>query len=248
MHALFDMTGQVAVITGGGRGIGEGIAQVFASAGAAVVVAARRSDEIERVASGIRDDGGQAIAVTTDVTDTDAVAALAARAIEEFGPLTCWVNNAGGSAIRQPLREIKRSDWDESLALNLTSVWVGCVTAAANMDHGSIINISSRAGYVGVPGSGHYAAAKAAVNSLTQTMSLEFAPNIRVNGIAPGAVPTEIMMKALSLDDESVGRLAKNIPLGRLGTPTDMGAAALYLATEAGSWMTGQTLILSGGR
>ncbi len=248
MQALFDMTGQVAVITGGGRGIGEGIAQVFAAAGAAVVVAARRTEEIERVAAAIRGDGGQAIAVATDVTDSDAVTALAVKAIDEFGSLTCWVNNAGGSAVRTPLREITRADWDESLALNLTSVWVGCVTAASHMDHGSIINISSRAGYVGVPGSGHYAAAKAAVNSLTQTMSLEFAPNIRVNGIAPGAVPTEIMMKALSLDDESVGRLAKNIPLGRLGTPTDMGATALYLASEAGSWMTGQTLIVSGGR
>lgn len=248
MQALFDMTGQVAVITGGGRGIGEGIAQVFAAAGAAVVVAARRLGDIERVAASITDDGGRAIAVATDVTDTQAVEALALQAIDAFGGLTCWVNNAGGSAIRTPLRSLARSDWDDALALNLTSVWVGCVTAAKHMKSGSIINISSRAAYVGVPGSGHYAASKAAVNSLTQTMALEFAPSIRVNGIAPGAVPTEIMMKALDLDDQSVLQLAQTIPLARLGTPTDIGATALFLATEAGSWMTGQTLIVSGGR
>lgn len=242
------MTGQVAVVTGGGRGIGEGIARVFAAAGAAVVVAARRTDDIDRVAASIRDDGGRALAVTTDVTDSDAVDALATAAIAAFGPLTCWVNNAGGSAIRTPLRKLDRTQWNESVELNLTSVWVGCTTAADHIDSGSIINISSRAAYVGVPGSGHYAACKAAVNSLTQTMSLEFAPRIRVNGIAPGAVPTEIMMKALDLDDQTVQGLADNIPLRRLGTPTDIGATALYLATEAGSWMTGQTLIVSGGR
>ena len=248
MQALFDMTGQVAVVTGGGRGIGEGIAKVFAAAGAAVVVAARRSGDIESVANSINLEGGRAIAVVTDVTDTDAVEALAAKAIDTFGHLNCWVNNAGGSAVRTPLRTLTRADWDDAISLNLTSVWVGCVTAANHMDSGSIINISSRAAYVGVPGSGHYAASKAAVNSLTQTMALEFAPRIRVNGIAPGAVPTEIMMKALDLNDESVLGLADTIPLARLGTPTDIGATALFLATEAGSWMTGQTLIVSGGR
>lgn len=248
MQNLFDMTGQVAVVTGAGRGIGEGIAQVFSQAGAAVVLAARRTDEIERVAADIRGSGGRVIAVPTDVTDDAAVEALAQAAVAEFGSLTCWVNNAGGSAVRTPMRELTRSQWNDAIALNLTSVWVCCVAAAKCMTAGSIINISSRAGFVGVPGSGHYAASKAAVNSLTQTLSLEFAPKIRVNGIAPGSVPTEIMMKALDLDESSAEKLAHNIPLGRLGTPTDIGAGALYLATEAGSWMTGQTLIISGGR
>ncbi len=110
------------------------------------------------------------------------------------------------------------------------------------------LNITSMASFVGVPGSGHYAAAKRAVNSLTETFALELAPNIRVNGIAPGAVPTEIMMTALGLDDESVQKLANRIPLGRLGTPTDFGSAALFLASDASSWMTGRTLPLAGGR
>jgi NAD(P)-dependent dehydrogenase (short-subunit alcohol dehydrogenase family) len=246
--SLFDMSGQVAVVTGAGRGIGEGIATAFAEAGAAVVVAARRADEVERVAADIRRAGGRAIAVPTDVTDDEAVGALADAAVAEFGSLTCWVNNAGGSAVRRPLRQLDRAQWNDAIALNLTSVWVCCVAAAERMESGSIINISSRAGFVGVPGSGHYAASKAAVNSLTQTLSLELAPKIRVNGIAPGSVPTEIMMTALGLDDQSVQRLADNIPLQRLGTPTDIAAAALYLASEAGSWVTGQTLIISGGR
>ena len=246
--SLFDMSGQVAVVTGAGRGIGEGIASMFAEAGAAVVLAARRAEEVDRVAADIRRVGGRALAVPTDVTDDEAVAALADAAIAEFGVLTCWVNNAGGSPVRTPLRELTRAQWNDTIALNLTSVWVNCVTAASRMDTGSIINISSRAGFVGVPGSGHYAASKAAVNSLTQTLSLELAPKIRVNGIAPGAVPTEIMMTALGLDEQSVTRLAENIPLQRLGTPADIAAAALYLASDAGAWVTGQTLIISGGR
>jgi len=123
------------------------------------------------------------------------------------------------------------------------------VIAAKRMtDGGSIINISSHAGDRGVPGSGHYAAAKAGVNSLTKTLSLELAPAVRVNGISPGYVPTEVMMTALDTDVEALETMAqKRIPLKRLGTPDDMGSTAVYLASDAGSWMTGQTLIVAGG-
>jgi NAD(P)-dependent dehydrogenase (short-subunit alcohol dehydrogenase family) len=245
---LYDMTGRAAVVTGGGRGIGEGIATVLADAGAGVVVAARRTEEIERVAADIRAAGGKAIAVTTDVTDDDAVEALAQAAVDEFGSLDTWVNNAGGSPVRAPLTELDPVEWDNTMALNLTAVYKCTLAAARHMETGSIINITSMASFVGVPGSGHYAAAKRAVNSLTETFALELAPNIRVNGIAPGAVPTEIMMTALGLDDESVQKLANRIPLGRLGTPTDFGSACLFLASDASSWMTGRTLPLSGGR
>ena len=164
---LFDMTGRVAVVTGGGRGIGEGIATSFAEAGAAVVVAARRTEEIERVASEIRDDGGRALAVTTDVTDDEAVDELARAAVAEFGSLTTWVNNAGGSPMRMPLSELPREEWDRTIGLNLTAVYVGCMAAARHMETGSIVNISSGAGSGPVPRSAHYAAAKAGVNSLT---------------------------------------------------------------------------------
>ena len=251
-HDLYDMTGKTAVVTGAGRGIGEGIAAVLADAGAAVVCAARRTDEIERVAADIRAAGGRAIAVTTDVTDQAAVAALAQAAVDEFGSLDTWVNNAGGSPVRTPLTQLDPAEWQNTMDLNLTAVY-RCTLAAvphmlADQRGGSIVNITSMASFHGTPGSGHYAAAKRAVNSLTETFALELAPLIRVNGIAPGAVPTEIMMTALGVDETTVQRYADKIPLGRLGTPIDLGAAALFLASDAGAWVTGQTLSIAGGR
>ena len=245
----FNLQGQVAVITGGGRGIGEGIALDFAQAGAKVAVAARRTAEIESVAEKVRSIGGQAIAVTTDVTDSEAVERLAAKTIEAFGKLTTWVNNAGGSAARMPLTELPRSEWDKTIDLNLTAVYVGCMTAVAHMEKGSIINISSGAGFSPVPGSAHYGAAKAAVNSLTWTLSAELAPHIRVNAVAPGAIPTEIMLKALNKDETQLDELLTewNIPLGRLGTPEDIGSACVYLASEAASWVSGEIIRVGGG-
>jgi NAD(P)-dependent dehydrogenase (short-subunit alcohol dehydrogenase family) len=247
---LFSLAGEVAVVTGGGRGIGEGIARSLAAAGAKVVVAARRTDEIEAVAAALRADGADAIAVTTDVTDDAAVEALARAAVERFGRLSVWVNNAGGSPVRTPLTELSREAWDHCLALNQTAVWIGIVAAARHMETGCIINISSGAGMGPAPGSGHYGAAKAATNSLTQTAARELAPRIRVNGIAPGLVPTEIVRTALNIRSEADLAEAEArwaIPLGRLGTPLDMGAAAVYLASRAGSWITGETLRVGGG-
>lgn len=249
-ESLFSLDGDVAVITGGGRGIGEGIAELFADAGAAVMVAARRTSEVDAVAGRIRERGGRAIGVTTDVTDDGALEGLARSAIDEFGSLTIWVNNAGGSPARCSLTELTRSEWDASVALNLSAVWVGCTTASRYMETGSIINISSKAATGAVPGSGHYAACKAGVDSLTRTLSVELAPEIRVNGVAPGAVPTEIMMTALDLTEDDLPELVKQsgVPLERLGTPLDIAGAALYLASPAAAWVTGQTLLITGGR
>lgn len=247
---LFDLTGKVAVVTGAGRGIGEGIARTLAGAGAAVVCAARRGSEVERVAAAIREQGGRALAVPTDVTDQAAVEALADAAVRAFGSLDIWVNNAGGSPIQAPLVRLEREEWDATLSLNLTAVWVCTTVAASRMgDGGSVVNISSRAATSPIPGSGHYAAAKAAVNSLTQTFAKELGPRIRVNCIMPGAVPTEIMMTALNLTDESLPKLERNLrlPMRRLGTPEDLGAAVLYFASPASSWVTGQILSVDGG-
>ena len=247
---LFDLSSDAAVVTGAGRGIGEGIARTFAAAGAGVVCAARRTEEIERVAESIRKDGGRAIAVTTDVTDEAAVEALAQAAIDEFGSLDIWVNNAGGSPIQSALVDLPREEWDATLALNLTAVWVCSRVAAKHMQqNGRIINISSRAAEMVVPGSGHYGAAKAAVNSLTKAFAQELGPRVRVNCIMPGAVPTEIMMKALRLEDKDLPQLEKALrtPAGRLGTPEDLGAAALFLASPAASWVTGENVSISGG-
>jgi NAD(P)-dependent dehydrogenase (short-subunit alcohol dehydrogenase family) len=200
----FSLKNHVAVITGAGRGIGEGIAMDFARAGAKVALAARRTNEIEAVADRIIQAGGEAIAVTTDVTDPDALEALAVATKAAFGKLTIWVNNAGGSTMRQPMTTLPRDEWHRTIAVNLTSVYDGCMTAARHIDDGSIINISSGAGTGPVPGSGHYGAAKAGVNSLTWTLSAELAPRIRVNGVMPGAIPTEVMLKALKKSEDQL--------------------------------------------
>jgi len=249
MHS-FDLNGKVAVITGGGQGIGEGIAKAYAESGAAVVVAARHVDRVQRVADEINASGGRALAVPTDVTDRDALVALADAAIDAFGGLDIWVNNAGGSTVRSPLVKLDASDWDACLSLNLTAVWAASVIASERLnDGGSIINITSPAATRAVLGSGHYSAAKAGVNALTLTMAIELAPRIRVNGVAPGMVPTEVMMTALDMDVPALEQVAeKRTPMKRLGTPDDIASAALYLASDAGSWVTGQIITVSGGQ
>jgi NAD(P)-dependent dehydrogenase (short-subunit alcohol dehydrogenase family) len=248
MHS-FDLTGKVAVVTGGGQGIGEGIAHAYADSGAAVVVAARHVDRVQGVADAINAKGGRALAVPTDVTNNDALVALADAAIDAFGGLDIWVNNAGGSTVRSPLVKLDAADWNACLTLNLTAVWAASVIANERMnDGGSIINITSPAATRAVLGSGHYSAAKAGVNALTLTMAMELAPRIRVNGVAPGMVPTEVMMTALDMDVAALEKVAEQrMPLKRLGTPDDIAAAALYLASDAGSWVTGQIITVAGG-
>ncbi|SVA85779.1 uncharacterized protein METZ01_LOCUS138633 [marine metagenome] len=247
---LFDLSGEVAVITGSGRGIGEGIAKVLAEHGASVVCAARRTEEIERVASEIIAANGKAIAVTTDVTDEVAVNQLAEQAVKEFGRLDMWVNNAGGSPIQAPLVELEREEWDNTIALNLTAIWVCTSVASRHMgEKGRVLNISSIAAEDVFQGSGHYSSAKAGVNMITKCFAEELGPRIRVNAIMPGFVPTEIMMTALKITHDDLPSIEKSLklPAGRIGTPRDLGAAALYLLSPASEWVTGQVIRISGG-
>ena len=245
----YSLEGRVAVVTGAGRGIGQGIAEDFAKAGAKVVLAARRTEEIKGVEQRIREAGGTAIAITADVTKSSDLDKLGSTAINEFGKLTDWINNAGGSPLRMPAKELPREEWHKTIALNLTSIYEGCLAAERYMEKGSIINITSGAGTGPVPGSAHYGAAKAGTNSLTWTFAAEFAPNIRVNAVAPGAIPTEVMLKAIGKDETQLDSILEewNIPLGRLGTPEDISSACIYLSSDAASWISGEILRVGGG-
>jgi 3-oxoacyl-[acyl-carrier protein] reductase len=246
----FLLDGDVAVITGSGSGIGEGTAHVLANAGARVVLAGRRAEAIERVAADIRNAGGQAISVATDVTKDADVERLMQAAIDEWGQLDILINNAGGSPLQAPLIDLPREEWDATLALNLTAVWNCTRMAAQHMrEGGRVVNVSSVAADRIVPGSGHYSAAKRGVNSLTESFAFELAPKIRVNAVLPGLVPTEVSMKALQLTEADLPAFAKTlkIPAGRLGTPEDLGNAILYFVSPASDWVTGECISISGG-
>lgn len=251
----FSLDGQVTVITGGGRGIGEGIALGMAEAGSDIVVAARRQDEVEAVAEKVRALGRRALAVSCDVMYIEQVEMLAKRAFDEFGKLTCWISNAGGADDRVPrtFMDMPERQWDFQMNLNLKAVWTGAQAAGRIMkDHGggTIINISSMAANRASPQNGPYAVAKSGVNNLTQTLAVEMAEfGIRVNAVAPGPIPTEVFMEFLQLKESEIPELGKRfgIPLGRVGTPEDIAPACVYLASKASSWMTGQVMDIRGG-
>jgi 7-alpha-hydroxysteroid dehydrogenase len=249
----FALTDGVAVVTGAGRGIGEGIAVGLAEAGCDVVVTARRQHEIDAVAERVRACGRRALAVAGDITDGDFVDALAQQAKDQMGTVTLWVSNAGGADDRTPrhLADMPDRQWDYQLDLNLRAVFTGARAAARVLESGgSIINISSGAALKPSPNNGPYAVAKAGVDSLTRTLSVELAPRgIRVNGVAPGPIPTEVFMEFFGATEADLPDLGRKlgIPLGRLGTPEDVAAAVVFLASPAASWVTGQTLLVNGG-
>ena len=251
---LFRLDGEVAVVTGGGKGIGRGIALALAEAGADVAVAARSRADVESVANEIRALGRRSAAYVVDVTNSSEVQQLAETAAAEFGKLTIWVNNAGGLPDATPryLTRTPEDRWDAQMAVNLKAVWVGAVAAASQMkdNGGVIINTSSRASAGGHVKNGPYAAAKAAVNSLTSTLALELAPNIRVNAVAPGPVRTQTFDESIRLADEDAAEEFRKriaLPLSRYGTPEDIGAATVFLASRASGWITGQCLYVTGG-
>ena len=245
---LFDLTGRVAVVTGSGQGIGRAIAWGLADAGCDVVVNARRIDDLETTAAGVRERGRESLIVAGDIRGLSED--LADRTMERFGRLDVWVNNVGGSDEKATRSLVDTPDdvFRSQLELNLTSAFQGCKAAAGRMTPGgSIVNISSGAGLRGSPFTGPYAAAKAAMNNLTETLALELAPDIRVNAVAPGPVATEAFSEVLGTDGQH-GAIAATIPLGRMGTPDDIAGAVVYFASDAASWVTGQLLLVAGGR
>ncbi|MEM1411557.1 MAG: SDR family oxidoreductase [Pseudomonadota bacterium] len=251
----FRLDGQVCVVTGGGRGIGEGIAIGLAEAGADVVVAARRTEEIEAVAEKIRALGRRGLAITTDMMAIEQVQALAQQTFAELGALTCWVSNAGGADDRVPrtLLDMPERQWDFQMNLNLKAVWTGAQAAGAIMKAhggGSIINISSQVAGRPSPNNGPYAVAKSGVNNLTQTRATEMGPlGIRVNAVSPGPIPTEVFLEFTGMSESDIPNMGKQfgVPLGRVGQPEDIAPAVVYLASPASSWMTGQEIVINGG-
>ena len=252
----FRLDGKVAVVTGAGKGIGRGIVHCLADAGAAVVVAARSKDDIESVAQEVRDRGRDAIAVQTDVTSDEDLERLGKAAMEKFGKVDIWVNNAGGLPDGTPrwMTRTSREEFDAQINLNLTAVWAGCVEAAKHMaeNGGAIVNISSSSSKNMGPNlkNGPYGASKSAVNSLTATFSRELAPKIRVNAVAPGPIPTENFIDSMKMHTKEREEELKQyiaLPLERWGEPEDIGAAVVYMASDASAWVTGQTLFVTGG-
>lgn len=244
----FRLDGQVAVVTGAGKGIGRGIALCLAEAGADVVVASRTQADLDSLAAEIEKLGRRAAPVAVDVTNVEQLSLLVGAA-QELGGLDVWVNNAGGLPDATPryLSRTPEDRWDAQMDLNLKAVFQGCTTAANAMEQGVIINISSTSARGTSFKNGPYGASKAAVNSLTQTMSLEFAPKIRVNAVGPGPIPTDNFNESTNFPEGKPVADIIGVPLKRLGTPEDIGYAVVYLASPAASWITGQCLYVCGG-
>ena len=245
----FRIDGQVAVVTGSGQGIGRAIAWALADGGADVVLNARRLSDLDETAAGVRERGRRALIVDGDIRDLSET--VAERTMAEFGRLDIWVNNVGGSDEKDvhSLVDTTDSTFRSQLELNLTSAFQGCKAAASRMaDGGVIVNITSGAGTRGSPMTGPYAAAKAGLINLTQTLALELAErDIRVNSVSPGPVITEAYKEVLGISDK-LDELVRTIPLGRAGDPDDIAAMVLFLCSPAASWITGEHHLVAGGR
>jgi NAD(P)-dependent dehydrogenase (short-subunit alcohol dehydrogenase family) len=249
---LFRLDGKVAVVTGSGRGIGRGIAIGLADCGADVVVTARRVDEINEVVAEVEARGCRALGIAGDITDAAVVRNLVDRTVAEMGRLDIWVSNAGGSEYKgsYPTLEMPDEHWDAQFELNLRPHFIAAKACANVMQSGSsIIGISSTATLGPSPQFGAYGAAKAAMNQLTRTLSIDLAPKgIRANAIAVGVVPTESLYTIGKATEDSLTAMARLVPLGRLGDPRDIAAAVVFLSARSGEWITGQTLVVNGGR
>lgn len=242
-----DLTGQVAVVTGSSQGLGKAIALALGGNGAHVVCLARNADKLADTVAAITAGGGSATAVSCDVTDRAAAAEAIQAAHQEHGRLDILVNNAGITRDKL-LRGMSDEEWDDVIATNLTSCFVCCRTAANIMrraKYGRIINMASISGLIGNPGQANYSASKAGMIGLTRTLSKELASRqVTVNAIAPGFIESEMTAK---LGDVVMTEVAKRIPAGRVGKPQDVAAAALFLASPAAGYITGQTLVVDGG-
>lgn len=250
---MLRISGKVALVTGGGTGIGHACAVLFAREGARVAVIGRRRQPLDETVREIANSGSEALAATCDVTDGKSVEAAIAKVVETFGRLDIVVNNAG-AVIVATVEKTSEEDWGHMLAANLTSTFLvsrAALPSLCRSGGGSIINIGSILGLVARKQRAAYCAAKAGVTGLTRAMALDHAhENIRVNCICPSLVETELglqsILKAPDPEAERKSRVAA-FPLGRMGKPEDVAQMALYLASDEASWITGVALPLDGG-
>jgi len=244
----FRLDGRVAVITGGGRGIGAGCARAFAEAGASVVLGARTESQLEETAAELRRRGGEALAVVTDVMREEQLERLAAAAMERFGRIDILVNNAGG-APPKPALHTSTKEFVDAFRFNVaTAFGLSRIVAPLMVESaggGAIVNISSVAGQHPSAGFAAYGTAKSALSMLTRELAQEFAPRIRVNAIGVGSTRTEALSTVLSPEIERT--MVGLTPMARLGEVEDIAACALYLAAPASSYVTGEVVGVNGG-
>ena len=244
-----DLTGKVAIVTGGGKGIGRSIALALSECGAKVVIAARSEQEIDAVAEEIRDRGREALAHVTDVTHGDRIDALVEETLRAFGGLHILINNAARSFLR-PLMDLREDGFDKIFDTNVKGTFLLSRAAAKVMmgqGGGRIVNVTTVGAVRGGPLMGAYYASKAAVKMLTMCMAVEWGPlNVLVNAVGPGMTRTHFS-QPIWANPEIEQQLVSRIPLGRIGEPEDIVGAVLFLCSDAAKYITGQTIYVDGG-
>jgi NAD(P)-dependent dehydrogenase (short-subunit alcohol dehydrogenase family) len=249
------LSNRVAVVTGGARGIGGGIALKFAEEGCSVVIADLREKEANQTLEAISKKGSKGIFVQCDHTNNRQVQDMMAKAVSKFGKIDILVNNAGGFGRPTPIADLTEEEWDKSLTLNLKGVFLCCKAVAPYMmekRYGKIVNISSLAAITAGPPNTHYSASKGGVLSLTFDLSRQLAPyNICVNAILPGIIHTDMWNNSVppgtNVDDYMKQRADNMIPLQRVGSPADVAGGALFLASSLSDYVTGDRIIVGGG-
>ncbi|KAA1379895.1 SDR family oxidoreductase [Aeromicrobium fastidiosum] len=244
-----NLQGMTAIITGGSRGIGRSIAEAYVAQGARVVITSRQQEALDQVAEEIRSayPGAEVLPFAAHVGDPDQSKACVDAAMAEYGRVDILVNNAGTCPQVGPLVTIDAWAAEKMFQVNQLSVllWTRLVWEASMRDHGGrIINMASIGGLITEPGIGFYNSTKAAVLHLTRQFAVELGPDVRVNAIAPGLVRTEMVRALWEANEEN---FKERLPLGRIGEPEDIASAAVFLASDASSWMTGQSMVIDGG-
>ena len=247
--AMFALTDKVAIVTGASRGIGRACAIAFAQAGADVVLAARKQQDLDAVAREIEALGRRALTVVCDVSDEASLDALVARTVSEFGKINVLVNNAGGTGPNDP-DQTSAEQFNAALIWNVTPAFLLTKKVAGVMRDsggGSVINISSAAARFAQKNFSAYGAAKAALNQMSRNLAQDYAPHVRVNVIEPGPILTDSLAGYFESAPEVAKGMLKFIPLGTFGQPEDIAAASLFFASDASRWITGKILGIEGG-